>query len=179
MALALIGCAIVVYVLVGRDTKATSERAGLRETHEIKLPGGAVKETREFITDENGNQIAHGIRTLYHGNGEKKMAMPYKRGKQVGPATFWHDNGKKSAEGGFLDGKRHGKVVTWHKNGKKASEGTYRGGRPHGKVTTWLDDGTIFEEGQFINGQRDGVWSIHREGSVFEVRYDGGKLIRE
>ena len=172
---AALGAAVIVAV-VNRDEDGPAPRV---TTHEIHGADGILKERREVMERADGTVVAHGFRVLYYPDGEKRMEMEYKEGKQIGRATFWHKNGQKSLEGKYLDGKRHGKIVTWHPNGKKASAGTYAEGVPNGILTTWLEDGAKFEEGEYQEGKRHGTMKLYGEdGMVTRVLYEEGKIVR-
>ena len=63
------------------------------------------------------------MRQAWHENGQKKVEVNYKDGKEEGVWTEWNDNGQKRFERTYKDGKRDGALTEWHENGQKSAEG--------------------------------------------------------
>ena len=47
-----------------------------------------------------------GVVVYKHENGQKKLEMTYRDGKQEGLETWWHENGQKRSEAIYKDGKK-------------------------------------------------------------------------
>ena len=93
-----------------------------------------------------------GVVVSRHENGQRKMYVTYKDGKQHGLTTSWDENGQKQWERTYQHGKLHGLEVTWHKNGRKKKEGSSKYGKADGLYAEWYENGQKMNETTFQNG---------------------------
>ena len=99
------------------------------------------------------DSLRHGLRTLWHKNGQMFQEGNYKDGKQDGLHTRWHENGQKSFEGNYKDGKQDGLHTLWYENGQKSFEGNYKDGQWDGLHTLWYENGQMGDERNYKDGK--------------------------
>ena len=63
-----------------------------------------------------------------HDDGQVRMLIQFKDGKQGGLSTTWYENGQKQMEGNFKDGKEDGLWTWWNESGQKELERNYKDG---------------------------------------------------
>ena len=124
-------------------------------------------------------EVSHGLATLWHENGQKRIEANYKDGKRDGLYTSWHENGQKKGEGTYKEGKLDGPVNTWHENGQKKAEITFKDGKKDGLATQWYENGQKREEGNLKNSKPDGPVNTWYENGqkMKEENYKDGKLM--
>lgn len=121
---------------------------------------GTPKSRQEMKVDAEGNQIPHGVLTLWWEDGKtKKLEMRFKDGKAVGLKTAWFRDGKKWSEGMYVDGKEDGMWTVWYPDGIKQHELPMRNGGFHGIETQWHQNGQKRMHGEWVNGKQKGFFT--------------------
>ena len=138
-----------------------------------KRPNG---QKRLEVTWKDGKQ--HGLGTEWYENGQKSEEVTLKDGKPYGPYTRWYKDGQKSMEGTYKDFKKDGLWNRWYENGQKISEITYKDGKWL-TATVWKPNGEKCPDTNLVNGT--GVkCSYHENGQKRgEATYKDGKYISE
>lgn len=137
---------------------------------------GSPKSQEEIVTDEDGNEILHGLTTHYWPNGQKRLEMEYNCGVQDGPRLTWYKDGSLWSQGEFANGRDHGHWVVWYPDGSKSQEFTMVHGAWHGTHTMWDYDGHKRREVHWVQGMRQGTLRIWDEENnlVSEAHYVDG-----
>ena len=137
-----------------------------------------------------------------YSNGQKKMAIPIKKGKIEGVAREWAPNGQLILEVSYAGGLKEGSEVQWfpqggkrleisnsadlangmcyewHRTGALRSEGLYENGLETGEHRWYYDDGSLDQIVAYKNGQPEGlVKTFYQNGQLkSEAQFGGGSL---
>ena len=85
--------------------------------------------------------IPHGLRRMWHRNGQLAEEQTYRHGIVHGICRQWNEDGK--LLGSFSMENGTGLQRSWHSNGRLSQEFTTVDGRFCGRCRTWLRDGTL------------------------------------
>ena len=122
--------------------------------------------------DDSIEQIATGVWTWWHPNGQIEKQGALDSGKQVGRWSFFYDNGKPMLEGDYAAGAEQGSWLGYYRSGDKRVEGAYTGGKPSGTWTSWYETGNPMSEGRYDGGKKTGEWIYYdRSGKPEKVSY--------
>lgn len=80
-----------------------------------------------------------GLAESFYENGQKRVELIFKDGKQNGLATSWYENGQKRSESNLKDGKHISNEV-WKPNGEKCPVSNFENGK--GVMVNYKEDGT-------------------------------------
>ena len=69
---------------------------------------------------------------IYYENGQLKLEVNYKDGKEEGLWKGYYDNSQLRMEGNYKDGKQEGLWKGYYDNGQLRSEGNYKDGKLDG-----------------------------------------------
>ena len=99
----------------------------------------------------------HGIRTIYHSNGQKKVEETWKFNLITGP------------------------VKNYYEDGKLLSECEYRASRQHGAYKKYYPNGKIQEQGEYVANKRHKEWQeFDEQGNLIKTQiFRAGILIEE
>ena len=111
-----------------------------------KWPNG---QKRLEVTFKDGKE--HDLTTLWYDNGQKNMEGTAKDGVPVA-VTVWKPNGEKCPDTNFVNG--NGIICYYHDNGQKKEETTFRDGKRDGLRTKWHENGQKKEESVYQNRKR-------------------------
>lgn len=128
----------------------------------------------EYVLGENGEEISHGITTLYWPEGTKKTQISYVCGVRHGPVFSWHaENGVLWQKAGFCNNRDHGDLLTWSTDGLLQRRFSVEGGMWHGQFTDWYEDGSKRFEVQWVRGKRQGpaIWWDQTGRQHFRIDY--------
>ena len=110
----------------------------------------------------------------FYSNGQKRVEIDYKDGKQNGLVTEWFENGQTSVEGTFKDGELDGKWTAWYENGQKEYESTYKDGELDGVWTQWYENGQKEYERTYKDGEQIGETKRYES-----INTDGDDIVDE
>ncbi len=139
---------------------------------------GKIVTTAQYLVDENGNEIRHGVEAQYWPDGSPKAHREFDRGVPSGHwQTFWQD-GTVRSDHDIVPGQATD-MTYFHPNGKVASQGQAIAGRRVGPWQYRFASGALSEEGSYLEGQRDGLWRSYEKNGALreEARYLAGKRI--
>ncbi|MFM8743232.1 MAG: toxin-antitoxin system YwqK family antitoxin, partial [Cytophagales bacterium] len=105
----------------------------------------------------------------------------YENGMLHGVRTMYHDNGEKSVEETWKFNLITGPVKNYYEDGKLLSECLYRGSRQHGLYTSYYANGKIKEQGTYVANKKHKEWKEFDEtGKLLKTLvFQGGILISE
>ena len=129
--------------------------------------------TYNYYLDEDGEEVPHGLSTMYHKNGRRECLTRWRHGKKDGEQPWWDEKGNRSILRLYRNGDmlqdtfyyltglksmvvrwRESKttVEEWHENGHRSFKGNYLHKQEQGKHIRWNEDGTVawvryFEDG--------------------------------
>jgi antitoxin component YwqK of YwqJK toxin-antitoxin module len=114
------------FVLAGCGRNEVMVPAAARE-EKVVGPIGLID--RDELKYEAGSETPFtGTVIRYYENGNKRVEVGYRNGKQNGLLMSWYESGQKKSEHGYRDGIPTGTWTLWHENGQKAEEIEYRDG---------------------------------------------------
>jgi antitoxin component YwqK of YwqJK toxin-antitoxin module len=83
------------------------------------------------------------VEVEWYKNGQKKSAIPYKKGKQYGRVKRWYPNGQKEEDVMMKNTRVHGYYRSWHSNGKKKHEFFSINNVMSGDYFDWNENGAL------------------------------------
>ncbi|MFK7798274.1 MAG: toxin-antitoxin system YwqK family antitoxin [Aureispira sp.] len=95
-------------------------------------------------TINEGNERS--VQIEWYKNGQKKAAIPYKRGKQYGRVKRWYESGQREEEVMMKNTRVHGSYRSWYPNGKKQREFFSINNVMSGEYREWNDKGQLVWE---------------------------------
>lgn len=101
------------------------------------------------------NDKLHGLRTIYHPNGEIEIEENYENDVLVGAYKSYHNNGQLAQEANYVQGVLQGLLKTYYKDGKIKEEVTMVDNDENGPFKEYHPNGKIMWEGQFLNGDNE------------------------
>ena len=143
---------------------------------------GQLQRRESYYVNDSHEKVLHGTQTEWNKNGQKRLEIEYRQGKEDGKHTMWFPSGVKEMVGFWADGKETG-LWTWYQpTGDKHSECTYKNGKLQGKkiywingkvvgedvfndrgkiveLTVWHENGKKATYGTFKNGEKHGRWT--------------------
>ena len=125
-----------------------------------KWDNGNQRLLEEVVIGEDGEQIRHGLSTIYWPSGAKKLEMEYHCGVKHGLKMAWYENGEPWSEGEFVNGRDHGTWTVWFVDGTKSVEFTLDHGAWNGLHTVWDAAGRKRLAAEWVHGLRQGVVRI-------------------
>lgn len=141
-------------------------------TREERNPDGKLLRAYQVVIDEDGDDIPHGVNTLYFETGQKKLEVHYDCGVLHGPRIAWYEDGRERSRGENIDGKNHGVWTVWYPDGTKSQEFTMDHGVWHGTYTTWHPNGQPRVKVQFVHGLQQGPLDQFDENGALMQRID-------
>ncbi len=165
------------------------------ETGRKDYPNGKKRMVYHFYRNKAGQEVKHGLATVWYRNGQKKMEAYFQDGKLGGgPLKRWYESGKPLAVV-EKDGKS-GKETQWYENGNKMKENSYKGRDFHrvrwypsgkkqaegkntgrvGKEIHWYENGNRELEQDYLDGKLHGLsTSWYANGKKRrQVKYEKG-----
>ncbi|RMF04031.1 MAG: toxin-antitoxin system YwqK family antitoxin [Bacteroidetes bacterium] len=128
-------------------------------------PDGTVVEEAYYRHD-----TLHGIRILYHDNGDTSVVEHYHAGRFDGPYRRYHENGKLQQVGQYEDNALAGVWTTYYANGQVREVVNFANNQENGPFVEYYPNGQLKAEGQYLDGDNeDGELKLYNEA---------GKLVR-
>lgn len=121
---------------------------------------GKPQYREEVVSDEEGNDVRHGVSTIWWESGGKKLELHYVCGLKHGPKRTWYEDGAPWGSGGFYNGKDHGTWITWGPDGTKTRQYHLIEGKWHGFFTIWYPNGQKKMEVEFVDGRQQGLMTL-------------------
>lgn len=92
-------------------------------------------------TINEGNERS--IQIEWYQNGQKKAAIPYKKGKQYGHVKRWYDTGQKEEDVMMKNTRVHGSYRSWYSNGNKQRQFFSISNVMSGEYQEWNEEGQL------------------------------------
>ncbi len=86
------------------------------------------------------------VQIEWYENGQKKAAIPYKKGKQFGRVKRWYANGQREEDVMMKNTRVHGSYRSWYPNGNKQREFFSINNVMSGEYKEWNKDGKLLWE---------------------------------
>jgi antitoxin component YwqK of YwqJK toxin-antitoxin module len=165
------------------------------ETSRTDYPNGKKRMVHHFYRNKAGQEVKHGLLTVWYRNGQKKMDAYFKDGEfGGGPLKRWYESGKPLAV--VEEDGNSGKEIHWYENGNKMKENSYKGRDFHrvrwypsgkkqaegkntgraGKEIHWYENGNRELEQDYLDGKFHGLSTSWYADSVKrrQVKYEKG-----
>lgn len=115
----------------------------------------------------------HGVKKLYHGNGQVRVEVPYEKGEPDGVSKEYDLNGRAVKVTIYKKGKRHGEMTEyWTLTGKPRRIVPYENDKVDGVVREFYDSGQLKKE---IPAKKDLFHGVEKqydeEGDLIKKRY--------
>jgi antitoxin component YwqK of YwqJK toxin-antitoxin module len=109
---------------------------------------GALKSRSALV-----NGVLNGRSEGFFRNGSPEVVEFFQAGTSHGLRTVWHQNGQLLSKGELIQGKQHGIFRRWHENGKPETEAEFSDGKPHGLSRSWYASGFLKAEAIMVFGE--------------------------
>ena len=127
-----------------------------------------VENAKYFDTKHN---LYNGKYEEFFDNGNKKLVMFLKDGKQDSTTILYFEDGKINEIRSYKNSLRHGKWETYNSKGQKLAEAWYRNDKKDGIWRIWDENGTLRYKMPYSNDERIGEWFIYNEkGEILDQK---------
>ncbi len=155
-----------------RDSAVQAPPPGPIDTEEQKFPDGTVKSRTEGYRDAEGRLVPHGVTTVWHQNGNKKLEQSFAHGKSHGPRKLWYLDGRIRNEENYVEGLEDGTWRTYYLDGTLQLEWSMQRGTRHGLYIEYHPNGKKRVELEFVDGKRQGPHITYDDQGVAVFQTD-------
>lgn len=150
------------------------KKSGLKNGQYLSFyEDGAVFEESSYVND-----TLHGVRRLYHPNGQLMIEETHNMGQFEGPYRSWFEDGTLESEGQYVDNKMSGEWRRYYESGSLYHILTFADNMENGPFKTYHPNGNLMEEGNYLDGDNiHGTFKIYDEEGVHirTMEYNKGR----
>lgn len=110
------------------------------------------------------NDTLHGMRVLYHEQGDTQIVEHYQYGRFEGPYRTYYERGALQQEGQYADNEMVGVWKRYYQNGQLMEKVKFENNVENGPFEEYYENGNLKAEGTYLNGDNEhGLLKLYDE----------------